>query len=85
MERELYSKNKLLEAVEDDHKKATKLLKDEFKKDMAVLEMKLSQQYFALEDALSGTIRREDFIIKRNADATAAESAKKKLEREKLA
>ena len=43
LERELYSKNKLLEAVEDDNKKATKLLKDEFKRDMDVLEMKLSQ------------------------------------------
>ena len=37
-----------------------------------------------VEDVISGTVRREDFIIKRNADATAAESMMKKLEREKL-
>ena len=62
MEREVYSKGKLLKTVEEQNKKDMDKMKADFKAKMGVFELKLQQEQFTVEDLASGAMRRELFV-----------------------
>lgn len=63
LEREVYSKTKLLASVEESNRREVKKMQENFDKEKFELTLELHAQCFASEDLMSGSLRREDFVL----------------------
>ena len=62
LERDVYSKTKLLASVEESNRKEVQKLQTNFKKEKFEIELDLHTQCFSNEDLASGALRREDYV-----------------------